>query len=68
MCPKGDAGRHGTVGEKGPNGLPVGIPSAVGAAFRFPKTWNPFLGGFTLIFSFRVCKEKLVPRVRREKL
>lgn len=25
MCPQGDAGRHGVVGEKGPNGLPVSV-------------------------------------------
>lgn len=37
MCPKGDAGRHGTVGEKGPNGLPVGIKSVIEAAYRFLK-------------------------------
>lgn len=27
LCAKGEAGRHGVVGEKGPNGLPVGITS-----------------------------------------
>lgn len=25
VCPQGDAGRHGIVGEKGPNGLPVSV-------------------------------------------
>lgn len=42
MCPKGDAGRHGTVGEKGPNGLPVGIKSVIGAAHRSLKCQIPF--------------------------
>lgn len=28
FCLKGDAGRHGVVGEKGPNGLPVSTKAA----------------------------------------
>lgn len=66
LCPKGDAGRHGVVGEKGPNGLPVSIQSFISFVCHILKSKIRF-AGFIFLF-FRVCKERPVPKDLREKL
>lgn len=72
VCPQGDAGRHGIVGEKGPNGLPVSVlhqgPTFLVKKFNMNSFKSSLLFAHYWDFFCRAFKERLAQRGPKEEL